>query len=423
MSGPAVCGASGDNARSSMNDVPQPSVPRAAASGWLTANLVAQLAFGLLAMTICLPSMQDWPAVFGASQPAVQLTFSAYIAAYGLLQLVYGPLSDRHGRKPVLMFGLALGVAGSLLAAFAPNLTLLTIARVVQGAGTAAGMVVGRALVQDLFQGPDRTKAMAFIGMTMGLCPPAATLLGGQLHVRLGWQANFIVMAVLGAVLLLAAWRGLPDRAPAPPHGEGGAWRALLAGYGRLAREPAFLLFALLMAVTTATFYTFLGGAPLVLGRYGVTPESLGLYIMCIPLSYIVGNWCTTRLVRRWQDRRIMLLGQVATITGLGLLLGLGLAGINTPLSLALPLLLLGIGHGLLVPPTLAGTVGLIPALAGSAAAVAGVTQQLVGAFAGYVVGAVSHEGATNMASLMLMWTGIGLVAQIVLFRFFLRRT
>jgi hypothetical protein len=120
------------------SDVPVP--PR---RGWLTANLVAQLGFGLLAMTICLPSMQDWATTFGASQASVQLTFSGYIAAYGGLQLVYGPLSDRIGRKPVLMLGLALAVLGSLLAAVAPSLWLLTAARVLQGAGTAAGMVVG----------------------------------------------------------------------------------------------------------------------------------------------------------------------------------------------------------------------------------------------------------------------------------------
>ncbi|MDB5942874.1 MAG: drug resistance transporter, Bcr/CflA subfamily protein, partial [Ramlibacter sp.] len=121
------------------------------ARGWLTVNLVAQLAFGLLAMTICLPSMQDWPVAFGASQAAVQLTFSGYIAAYGCLQLVYGPWSDRIGRKPVLMLGLVLACLGSLLAAFAPGVGTLTLARVLQGAGAGAGMVVGRALVQDLY--------------------------------------------------------------------------------------------------------------------------------------------------------------------------------------------------------------------------------------------------------------------------------
>lgn len=143
-----------------------PAEPGARGRGWLIATLVAQLAFGLVAMTICLPSMQDWPALFGASQARVQLTFSGFIAAYGILQLVYGPLSDRVGRKPVLMAGLALACIGSLLAAFAPDLTMLTLARVLQGAGSAAGMVVGRAMVQDLFSGRDRTRMMAFIGMT-----------------------------------------------------------------------------------------------------------------------------------------------------------------------------------------------------------------------------------------------------------------
>ncbi|MDP3373962.1 MAG: MFS transporter, partial [Hydrogenophaga sp.] len=177
----------------------------------LVTNLLAQLAFGLLAMTICLPSMQEWAAVFDASQARVQLTFSGYVVAYGGLQLLYGPLSDRLGRKHILLFGLFVGGVGAVMAALANDLNTLIVARVLQGAGSAAGMVVGRAMVQDLFQGPARTRVMAYIGMTMGLCPPLATIIGGQLHVRLGWQSNFVLMAVLAAVLFVAAWRGLPD--------------------------------------------------------------------------------------------------------------------------------------------------------------------------------------------------------------------
>ena len=164
----------------------------------LIANLIAQLAFGLLAMTICLPSMQEWSALFGSSQAAVQLTFSGFVVAYGVLQLVYGPLSDRWGRKRVLLLGLAVGCAGSVMAALAPDLNTLIAARVLQGAGCAAGMVVGRALVQDLFQGPQRTRVMAYVGMAMGLVPPVATVVGGQLHVWVGWQANFVLVALLG---------------------------------------------------------------------------------------------------------------------------------------------------------------------------------------------------------------------------------
>jgi MFS transporter, DHA1 family, multidrug resistance protein len=389
-------------------------MPRSTHTGWLTANLIAQLAFGLLAMTINLPSMQDWPATFDASQASVQLTFSGFVAAYGGLQLVYGPLSDRFGRKPLLLFGLALASLGSLLAAFAPTLTMLTLARVLQGAGSAAGMVIGRAMVQDLFTGSERTRTMAFVGMTMGVCPPLATLVGGHLHVSIGWQANFVLMAVLGTALLLAAWWWLPDVMPAHPPGKGGG-RQLLAGYGRLLREPVFLLHVAMLASTTATFYTFLGGAPIVLKGYGVTPERIGWYIMCIPIAYIFGNLWTSHLIRRSSDRRIMALGQAWTLTGLVLVLGLGLAGAQTPLALALPLILLGVGHGLLAPPTLAGTVGLIPALAGSAAAIGGLMQQMSGAFGAFAVGLLPHEGQVNLGAVMLAWAACGLVAQFFL--------
>ncbi|MES2976142.1 MAG: MFS transporter [Pseudomonadota bacterium] len=382
---------------------------------WLVVNLVAQLAFGLLAMTICLPSMQDWPAEFGAGQAAVQLTFSGYVAAYGLLQLVYGAVSDRIGRKPVLLAGLALAIAGSLLAAAAPNLWLLTAARILQGAGTAAGMVIGRAMVQDLFSGPERTRVMAFIGMSMGLCPPSAMLIGGQLHVRLGWEASFLFMGVLGAALFVAAWRWLPS--PVRREGPAATMGQLLEGYGKLASEPVFMLYVVVLSMTAATFYAFLGGAPLVLARYGVTPERIGLYVMCVPVAYIAGNLAATRLIGRISDARLMFAGHVLTVTGIMLMLVLGLAGWQAPLALSLPLLLVGIGHGLLMPPTLTGTVGLMPALAGSAAAMAGVTQQLTGALGGFAVGLMPEVGQVNLSLQMLAWAACGLAAQLLLAR------
>lgn len=382
----------------------------------LVANLLAQLAFGLLAMTICLPSMQEWAGMFDASQARVQLTFSGYVVAYGGLQLLYGPLSDRLGRKHILLFGLFVGGVGAVMAALANDLNTLIVARVLQGAGSAAGMVVGRAMVQDLFQGPARTRVMAYIGMTMGLCPPLATIVGGQLHVRLGWQANFVLIAVLAAVLFVAAWRGLPDHAKATtaqPH-----WlRAMGASYARLAREPAFILYVALLSMITATFYTFLSGAPIVLGSYGVGPEGIGYYIMSIPLAYIVGNYLTSHLVHRTGDRPMMLLGQALTLTGIALMLGLALAGWHSPLAFALPLILLGIGHGFLVPPALAGTVSLVPALAGSAAAVAGLMQQMMGAVGGFTVGLFTHEGAVNLGLLMLGFALCAAVAQGLLHR------
>ena len=371
-----------------------------APGGLLVVNLLAQISYGLLAMTICLPSMQEWGHIFARDQAAVQLTFSAFVVAFGALQLLYGPLSDRYGRKGILMVGLCLAGLGSVLAALSTSLELLTLSRTLQGAGSAAGMVTSRSAVQDLFQGPQRTRVMAYIGMTLGLCPPAATLIGGQIHVHWGWQANFMVMAVLSVALFLAAWLGFPASKKVPVAGS--HWFGeMVKAYAVLARERTFGLYVVVLAMTTATFYVFLAGAPIVLGSYGVGPDRVGWYIMAVPVAYIVGNFLTSKWIARVGERRMMVLGQSAAMAGLAVMLVLGLAQWKTPLAFALPLLLLGMGHGFLNPPALAGTVGVVPALAGSAAAVAGLIQQLMGAAGGYAVGLVTHDGAVNLGLLM----------------------
>ncbi|HNT40569.1 MAG TPA: MFS transporter [Rubrivivax sp.] len=387
-------------------------MPSSSSRGALVANLVAQLAFGLLAMTLCIPSMQEWGALFGADQGRVQLSFSGYVVAYGGLQLLYGPLSDRFGRRRVLLVGLALACAGSVLAALSTTMASLIAARVLQGAGAAAGMVIGRALVQDLFDGPERTRVMAWIGMAMGLVPPGAAIVGGLLHVRLGWQTGFVLIAVLALLLMVAAWRGLPAPPMAAQAEAAAWWRAMPSSYAQLARKPAFLLYVGVLAMTTAAFYTFLGGAPLVLGSYGIGPEGVGWYIGAIPVFYILGNYLTSRLVRRTGEARVMWMGQGLAIGSLLLTAALALGGWHSPLAFALPLTLLGVGHGFLMPTALSGTVSVLPALAGAAAAVAGLLQQGMGAAGGWVVGLVPHRGALNLALLMLAWTLLGALAQ-----------
>lgn len=386
-----------------------------ASHGWLIANLLAQISLGLLAMTICLPSMQEWEAVFDAKQADVQLTFSAYVVAYGALQLVYGPMSDRYGRKSILLMGLVLALAGSLMAGMSEHLVTLTLARFVQGAGTAAGMVAGRSAVQDIFHGPARTRVMAYIGMALGLCPPLATLIGGQIHVRWGWQSNFFLMAILSIALFVAAWWGVPgSRKPSDKT----HWASSMASaYARLARERAFLLYVVILATTTATFYMFLAGAPTVLRSYGIGPDGVGWFIMCVPLSYIIGNFLTSRLIHRVGEWRMMLAGQALSVLAILLVLFLALCGWDSPWALSLPLLLLGFGHGFLNPPALAGTVGLIPSLAGTAVAMAGLMQQLMGAAGGYLVGLVSLDGAVHLALLMLAFTLCSVAAQALLHR------
>ncbi len=388
------------------NDAPMQHTPSSTPPNiFLIATLLGQIAFGLLAMMICLPSMQEWGAIFDAGQPAVQLSFSAYVLTFGLFQLLYGPLSDRHGRKVILLTGLAVAAAGSVFAALAPNLETLIAARAVQGAGGAAGMVVGRSMVQDLFQGPQRTRMMAYIGMVMGLCPPLAMVIGGQLHVHLGWQANFVLMAAMALVLLVTGWRVLPAHRAGTTDRRSHWLGDMGAAYARLAREPVFLLYVAILSMTTGAFYAFLAGAPLVLGTYGVGPDGVGWYIMVVPLSYIVGNFLTSRMVRRQGEHRMMAAGQILSLLGIAFMLVLSQTSLTSPLVFVLPLTLLGLGHGFLMPPSLAGSVGVLAGLAGAAAAVAGVMQQLTGAAASYMVGLLPNKGAAALGLLMMALT------------------
>ena len=382
----------------------------------LIATLLAAVAYGLLAMTVCLPSMPDWPALFHAEQGSVQLTFSAFVIAFGGAQVFYGPLSDRHGRRRLLLLGFALAAVGSLACAVAANLPLLIAARALQGVGAAAGMVIGRAMVQDFFTGADRPRIMAYTGMVLGLCPPTATVLGGQMHKYFGWRANFVVLTLLALVLLITAWKVLPQGERKPSVHD--HWLGeMFAAYRALANKPVFLGYGVILSMCTGSFYVFLAGTPLVLASYGIGPERVGLFIMAVPLSYIAGNFVVSRLLHSSTEARLALTGQSVACIGTALVLLLALAGVRSPYALALPLTLLGFGHGLLMPSTLSGTISVIPALAGSAVAATGLAQQLLGAVGGWAVGLVPHDDARFMAAMMLACMTISVGMQVVVTR------
>lgn len=375
----------------------------------LTWVLIGNVSIGLLAMTACLSAMAGWGAEFGAGRAAVQATYGTFLITFALGQLVMGPISDRAGRRPVLLGGLALFVAASLGLAFAGSIETLILGRAVQGAGACATIVAARALVQDVFEGPERTRVLAFTGIAMGVTGPSGAVAGGYVQAAFGWPATFLLVAALGAVLLAATALAVPPSGRAP--GARLSFDGIFSGYARLLRLPEFMAYVLLAAGCTAAFYAFVGGVPTVLVDLGVPAKDIGWFLFFCSGAFILGNWLTSRLARSLGDLRLMVLGNVATVAGGLAVLAVALGGNTAALVFVAPVLLMGLGHGLIQPPAIKGATSISAGDAGAGAAFSGAVMQGGGALAGYALGLVPVLDQTSMALTMLVPTLIAAVA------------
>lgn len=324
----------------------------------------------------------------GVDFATVQLTLSVYYATLAIGQLFVGSLSDRFGRRHVLLIGLVLFVLGSAVCWTAVDIDLLMLGRVLQGAGGCASIAVSRAVVRDVFDQDHVASAVAYVTMGMSLAPMLAPTIGGLLDAHYGWRGSFALLTLFGLIVLALTFRALPEtRSPNRASEETGSPRrdiALLTG------SRLFWGYALTTAFTSGTFFAFLAGAPFVmvdlLGRSAV---EYGLYFPLAALGYIAGNFGTGRLSARLGIDHVMRLGLAVMVVGVALMALLFALGVDSPLALFVPVCLVAAGNGLVVPSGLAGAVGLVPSASGSASGLAGSLQMGTGAVISPLIGVV----------------------------------
>ena len=350
------------------------------------AVLVAMSALGPLALNIFMPSMPGLAQQFEVEYGTVQLTLTLYLIGLSLAQLVYGPLSDRHGRRPVLLWGLILFLAGSLICTFAPSIEVLMVGRMLQAIGGCAGLVLGRAMVRDLF---DRDRSAAMIGyvtMAMTLAPMLAPALGGYLDIWLGWRSSFAFCSIAGAGVMLWVALVLPETLAARGGGEGFA--GLLRGYRDLLRSPAFCGYALQTAFTSGVFFAFIAGAPFVVVTVlGLPPSSYGLWFVVVSAGYLAGNFLTGRFSVRFGVDRMIAAGATIALLGIAAQAVIGWLGLLSLPAIFLPMAIVALSNGLTLPNGTAGAVSVNPRAAGAAAGLSGALQMLIGAAAAVLVG------------------------------------
>jgi DHA1 family bicyclomycin/chloramphenicol resistance-like MFS transporter len=353
------------------------------------AILVAISTIGPLALNIFMPSLPGLQKEFGVTYGTVQLTLTLYLLGTALCQLVYGPLSDRIGRRPPLLAGLALFVAASVLAAFAWNIEALIFARLVQAVGGSAGIVLARAMVRDVYDREKSASVIAYITMAFVVAPMIAPVVGGVLDQYAGWQASFWLLGALGGAILASAWKILPETR----QGSSGNPVGFFAGATTLLGIKRFRGYALSLAFSSGVFFAFLGGAPhVMIDVLGRTPLEYGIWFAAVSLGYMMGNYVSGRFTQRLGIDRLILIGAFVTVTGGVLCFVAAMTGLLSPLTLFGPMVFAAFGNGLTIPNATAGAISVDPRLTGAAAGWSGFTQMTFGAFVSQLVGSLQDS-------------------------------
>ncbi|MCZ8182914.1 MAG: multidrug effflux MFS transporter [Beijerinckiaceae bacterium] len=381
----------------------------------LTILLGFLTALGPLSTDLYLPSLPSIARHFGVASGQAQLTLSAYLIGFATGLPLYGPVSDRIGRKKVVLFGLALYGCANLISAIAPSLEVLIASRGLQGLGAAAPLVVARAMVRDLHEGRRAAQELARMGTIMGVVPAIAPILGVGLELGFGWRSNFVATALLAAGLAAVVVSALPEtlrqRATTPL-----TVFTVVGGFGALLRDRRFLPFALLAAACYSGLFAFISGSSFVYQQhFRLTPFLFAVSFVVMVLGYMAGAFLAQRLALRYDQRRMLLTGALLQSGGglamvAGLLLGFG------PAAITLPMVAYAAGVGFTLPQSHAGAMMHFPEKAGAASSLLGVIQMGFAAVVGAQVGAWIDKGPMVLAGAVAV-LGLASVALLPLVR------
>lgn len=368
---------------------------------------------GTVALHIFVPALALAAADLGTDAAGIQTTITIYLIGLAGGQLLYGPLSDRYGRRPVLIGGLGLYLAGLLLAIPAPNLAILLVARMLQSLGACSCLVIGRAMVRDVSTREDAARKLAILVTAMTLTPALAPAIGGVVSQAFGWRAVFVLLAAVVAVLLALVVLTLTEtnqhKVALPGAG------AVLAAYLRLVRIPTSRAYLVAGGCAGTSLYAFLAVAPfLLVNRLGRSPQEVGFDCLLVVFGMVAGAVLASRIAGRvsilWAARS----GNFLCIASALALLAIDRSGLLSVVSLIVPLFAYAAGVGLLSPNTVAGLMNVDPHAAGSASSLYGFTQMTFGAI---FTAAATAWPATSAAPVALTLLSAGLVAALALRR------
>src|SRR6516162_3530506 len=369
----------------------------------LTLTMTSSL--GMVASTIYVPSIPAIAAALQTSIGRVQLTFVGYLLAFAASMLVLGPLSDRYGRRRTILCGLALSAISSVACAISPSIDFLIAARVVQGIGACAGLVVGRAITREVWGREAAARVIAGRAIAATLMQAFAPILGGYLQGWFGWRCNFVVIGLIASVAMALVTRYVPEgrAATAAPSRTGG----MLASYRTLIGTRRFLSYAFTAAGSHAGFHIFAAGAPAVLiVGFGIPPEDYGFYASLPPMGFLVGSFLSNRLTRRLGIDGLITIGCTVLIPAASIMVTLALLGVASPYAVIGPMILICCGSGLITPNATAGSLVVNAGMVGTASGL-GSFIQMTGAAGATALLSLGPSGSPLMLASIIASVGL----------------
>jgi MFS transporter, DHA1 family, multidrug resistance protein len=350
----------------------------------MTAVLALLTSIGPLSTDMYLPSLPAIAVAYGTTLSQVQLTLSMYLFGFAVGQIFYGPISDKVGRRPVILAGLAIYCVASLICAFAPTIEWLIAARFLQALGAAGPIVLSRAIVRDLYDGSRAGLELSRMGMIMGLVPMAAPLLGGILEITLGWRANFLAVllgvAILAAVVYAMLPETLQERRAGPI-----SLVAIVKGFGSLLQHKGYRTYVALTALSYAGLFCFISGSSFILqGLYKMTPLTYGMAFGLTVTGFISGTIIAQKLINRMTMDGVIRIGVSCLAIGGILMLAFMVISRTSPAEVFMPMAIYAAGVGMVLPQASASAMMPFPDRAGAASSLQGLVQMSFAAiFAG----------------------------------------
>ncbi len=379
------------------------------------AVLTVLVALGQISTSVYIPSMPSLVGALETTPDRVNLTLSVFLAGFAVSQLVYGPLSDRYGRRRVLVGGLSLFLLASLACTAANSIEALSAARFVQAVGACSGPVLGRAIVRDVYGGAGAAKAMAYIGVAFAISPAITPIIGGYLQVWFGWRANFVFLAFVAVAVQSAVLLMLEETRPDPGF-RTFRLRDMARSYMKLVTSPVYMGYALSVAFVFAGLMAYTAVAPFVfIDLLAIPPDTFGLLSLFNVLGFLGGSITAGRLTMKLGPARMVLIGiGLAAVGGTAMSL-IALAGHLSVAAVIGPMIFFMAGMGIVFPNALAGAMAPFPYTAGAASALVGFLQMSVAAAAAAFAGRLPIDSQTPMALVIAGAVALALIAFLTL--------